>query len=112
MAYLGDRLEHLHQICSDKLKSEWTAAFLVFGFVSAQLQGSSNLLLRQSLAKVRAGLAIKNPRCSSLHLFCQCSSRGSVYSGLDVVSQTVSDIGFQRQNSVLKGQVEPNRTVK
>jgi hypothetical protein len=44
-------LEHFHQSCSDELKCRRTAGFLVFGFVSAQLQGFSNLLLRQSLAK-------------------------------------------------------------
>jgi hypothetical protein len=43
-------LEHFHQSCSDELNSG-PAVFLVFGFVSAQLRGYSNLLLRRNLAK-------------------------------------------------------------
>jgi hypothetical protein len=34
-----------------KLWRRWTAVFLIFGFVSAQSQDFSNLLLRRSLAK-------------------------------------------------------------
>jgi hypothetical protein len=50
-------LEHFHQICSGELKADWTAVFLVFGFVSAQLQVVSNLRLRRSLAKNQKILA-------------------------------------------------------
>jgi hypothetical protein len=50
-------LEHFHQICSGELKADWTAVFLVFGFVSAQLQVVSNLRLRRSLAKTQKILA-------------------------------------------------------
>jgi hypothetical protein len=46
------KLEHFHQICSDELKSGAIGLF-GFGFVTAQLQGFSNLLLRQSLAKIQ-----------------------------------------------------------
>jgi hypothetical protein len=42
--------EHFQQSCSDELILR-TAVFLVFGFVSTQSQGFSNLLLHQSLAK-------------------------------------------------------------
>jgi len=52
-------LEHLHKSCSDELKS---AVFLVFGFVSAQLQGF------QTCSFTEASPKTKNPRCSSLHL--------------------------------------------
>jgi hypothetical protein len=44
-------LERLKKYCSHSAKGIERAVFLVFGFVSAQLQGLSNLLLRQSLAK-------------------------------------------------------------
>src|SRR5882724_6578107 len=44
-------LEQLKKYCSHSAKGIERAVFLVFGFVSAQLQGLSNLLLRRSLAK-------------------------------------------------------------
>jgi hypothetical protein len=44
-------LERLKKYCSHSVLRNKEAVFLVFGFVSAQLQGFSNLLLRQSLAK-------------------------------------------------------------
>jgi hypothetical protein len=43
--------EHFQKYCSRSGGNEEKAVFLVFGFVSAQLQGFSNLLLRRSLAK-------------------------------------------------------------
>jgi hypothetical protein len=56
-------LEHFQKCCSRSGKSVEAAVFLGFGFrlrqgyggqvVSAQLQGYSNLLLRQSLAKTQ-----------------------------------------------------------
>ncbi|MEI6078987.1 MAG: hypothetical protein WCS94_25665, partial [Verrucomicrobiota bacterium] len=48
-----------------------TAVFLVFGFVSAQLQGF------QTCVFAKASPKIKNPRRPSLHLFCQCSNSRS-----------------------------------
>jgi hypothetical protein len=51
--------ERLKKCCSHS-KTE-RAVFLVSGFVSAQLRGSSNLLLRRSLAK--------NPRSESATVF-------------------------------------------
>jgi hypothetical protein len=53
IAGLGGRppLERLKQYCSHSDLIREDAVFLVFGFVLAQLQGFSNLLLRQSLAK-------------------------------------------------------------
>jgi hypothetical protein len=44
-------LEHFQKYCSRSVETLERAVFLVFGFVSAQLQGFSNLLLRRSLAK-------------------------------------------------------------
>jgi hypothetical protein len=44
-------LERLKEYCSHSAKGIGRAVFLVFGFVSAQLQGLSNLRLRRSLAK-------------------------------------------------------------
>jgi hypothetical protein len=44
-------LEHFRKNCSQAVGEKEEAVFLSFGFVSAQLQGLSNLLLRQSLAK-------------------------------------------------------------
>jgi hypothetical protein len=44
-------LEHFQKSCSDVLVVRLTAVFLVFGFVSAPLQGYSNLRRRRSLAK-------------------------------------------------------------
>jgi hypothetical protein len=44
-------LERLKKYCSHSVKGMEKAVFLAFGFVSAQLQGVSNLLLRRSLAK-------------------------------------------------------------
>jgi hypothetical protein len=44
-------LERFHKCCSGVLLVVWTAVFLIFGFVSAQSQGLSNLLLHRSLAK-------------------------------------------------------------
>ena len=35
----GGVLEHFHKTCSDELEILWTAVFLAFGCVSAQLQG-------------------------------------------------------------------------
>jgi hypothetical protein len=62
------RLEHFHQSCSDKLEIRWTAVFLAFACVSAQLQGChGTCAFAEALPKA------KNPRGSSLHLFCQCS---------------------------------------
>jgi len=50
-------LERVKKICSraDWFVGKWfeRAVFLSFGFVSAQLQGYSNLRLRQSLAKTQ-----------------------------------------------------------
>jgi hypothetical protein len=43
--------ERLKKYCSHSEKWNGKAVFLVFGFVSAQLQGFANLRLRQSLAK-------------------------------------------------------------
>jgi hypothetical protein len=43
--------ERLKKYCSHSEKNVGKAVFLIFGFVSAQLQGFSNLLLRRSLAK-------------------------------------------------------------
>jgi len=61
-------LEHFHQSCSDELRIRWTAVFLAFGCVSAQLQGChGTCAFAEALPKA------KNPRGSSLHLFCQCS---------------------------------------
>jgi hypothetical protein len=45
------RLERLKKYCSHSGKDVEEAVFLIFGFVSAQSQGLSNLFLRQSLAK-------------------------------------------------------------
>jgi len=49
----GERmiLERLKKYCSHSAKGIERAVFLIFGFVSAQLQGLLNLLLRRSLAK-------------------------------------------------------------
>jgi hypothetical protein len=44
-------LERLKKYCSHSVKRIGRAVLLVFGFVSAQLQGFANLLLRRSLAK-------------------------------------------------------------
>src|SRR5262249_6805777 len=44
-------LERLKKYCSHSAKENERAVFLVFGFVSAQLQGFANLLLRRSLAE-------------------------------------------------------------
>jgi hypothetical protein len=46
-------LEHFHKYCSHSVMVKVRAVFLNFGFVSAQLQGFSNLRLRQSLAKTQ-----------------------------------------------------------
>jgi len=46
-----------------------TAVFLVFGFVSAQLQGF------QTCAFAKTSPKTKNPRCPSLFLFCQGSNK-------------------------------------
>jgi hypothetical protein len=44
-------LERFHKCCSGASLVIGTAVFLIFGFVSAQSQGYSNLLLHRSLAK-------------------------------------------------------------
>jgi len=44
-------LERFHKCCSGVLFLVETAVFLIFGVVSTQSQGFSNLLLRRSLAK-------------------------------------------------------------
>jgi len=54
-----------------------TAVFLVFGFVSAQLQGF------QTCAFAKASPKNKNPRCPSLYLFCQCSKFTRFHYGID-----------------------------
>jgi hypothetical protein len=43
--------EHFHKYCSHSVGAKERAVFLSFGFVLPQLQGCSNLRLRQSLAK-------------------------------------------------------------
>jgi len=50
-------LERLKKYCSHSVRKNKAAVFLGFGFVSAQLQGYSNLRLRQSLAKTPKILA-------------------------------------------------------
>jgi hypothetical protein len=62
------RLEHFHQSCSVKSGIHWTAVFLAFGGVSAQLQG-----LTGTCAFAEALPKAKNPRGLALHPFCQCS---------------------------------------
>jgi hypothetical protein len=47
----GIAFERLKKYCGHSAKRMEKAVFLVFGVVSAQLQGFSNLLLRRSLAK-------------------------------------------------------------
>ena len=49
-----------------------TAVFLVFGFVSAQLQGFQTCVFAKASPKT------KNPRCPSLHIFCQCSKMAAM----------------------------------
>jgi len=44
-------LEHFQKYCSYSAEGKERAVFLVFGVVSAQLQGYLNLRLRRSLAK-------------------------------------------------------------
>ena len=44
-------LEHFQKYCSHSAEEKERAVFLVFGFVSVQLQGFLNLRLRRSLAK-------------------------------------------------------------
>jgi hypothetical protein len=44
-------IEHFQKFCSHSGEAKLKAVFLSLGFVSAQSQGFSNLLLRQSLAK-------------------------------------------------------------
>jgi hypothetical protein len=44
-------LERIKKYCSHSIERLEKAVFLFFGFVSAQSQGYSNLLLRRSLAK-------------------------------------------------------------
>ena len=61
------RLEHFHKSCSAAESDLRKAVFLVFGFVSAQLQDF------QTCAFAKASPTTKNPRSSSLHHFCQCS---------------------------------------
>jgi hypothetical protein len=46
-------IEHFQKNCSHAIGKSEGAIFLSFGFVSAQLQGFSNLRLRQSLAKTQ-----------------------------------------------------------
>jgi hypothetical protein len=46
-------VEHFQKCCSHSGEWKLEAVFLSFGFVSAQSQGFSNLLLRQSLAKAQ-----------------------------------------------------------
>jgi hypothetical protein len=50
-------LERIKKYCSRSKGENKMAVFLGFGFVSAQLQGYSNLRLRQSLAKTPKILA-------------------------------------------------------
>jgi hypothetical protein len=70
-------LERLKKYCSHAAKRMERAVFLVFGFVSAQSQGYSNLLLRQSLAKnqkssLRIGYSIFLTALASTLLLCSC----------------------------------------
>jgi hypothetical protein len=76
--------EHFHKSCSDELDILWTAVFLAFGFhlrqgyggqgVSAQLQGChGTCAFAEALPKSEPDWPFKNPRGSSLQLFCQCS---------------------------------------
>jgi hypothetical protein len=51
MATVHQAFERLKKYCSHSVKENERAVFLVFGVVSAQLQGFSNLLLRRSLAE-------------------------------------------------------------
>jgi hypothetical protein len=44
-------LEHFQKYCSHSAEEKERAVFLVFGFVSVQLQGFLNLRHRRSLAK-------------------------------------------------------------
>ena len=72
-------LERLKKYCSHSTKRIERAVFLVFGIVSAQLQGFSNLLLRRSLAKnqkssLRIGHSIFLTALASLLLLSGCAS--------------------------------------
>jgi hypothetical protein len=51
------------------------AVFLVFGFVSAQLQGF------QTCAFAKTSPKTKNPRSATLHHFCQCSKERLIFMG-------------------------------
>jgi hypothetical protein len=52
-ASFGGSIERLKKYYSHSWKKRRAAVFLGFGFVLAQSQGVSNLLLRQSLAKTQ-----------------------------------------------------------
>ena len=58
------RLEHFQKYCSHVGEERREAVFLVFGFVFAQSQAASGMLLRSSLAK-----KTKNPRSTWLQYF-------------------------------------------
>jgi hypothetical protein len=51
VAAVQTHLERFKKYCSHSALKNENAVFLVFGFVLAQLQGFTNLRLRQSLAK-------------------------------------------------------------
>ena len=70
-------LEHFQKYCSHLEGKENDAVFLGFGVVSAQSQGSLNLLLRRSLAKVRAGLATKILAANGYRIFSNALMRFS-----------------------------------
>ena len=65
------RPEHFHKFCSAAESDLKAAVFLVFGFVSAQLQGF------QTCAFAKASPITKNPRSASLHHFAQSSNPAS-----------------------------------
>jgi hypothetical protein len=68
-------LEHFHQSYSDEVKSADSG---LFGFW--RRFGSVIPPRRDSFTESRrGGTKTKNPRCSSLHLFCQCSNVGMMF---------------------------------
>jgi hypothetical protein len=62
-------IEHFHQSCSDELNPSDSG---LFGFL-ASFRLSHRVF--QTCSFTEASPKTKNPRCSSLYLFCQCSSK-------------------------------------